>query len=107
MKIANKDARSYVQSQHPFEGSNLYAQFKPEGDGIRYIVYSYGEHFPMFIHCNGTWYENEDRYSRTTSKHRSQCHPLVTTVKLTTEWMKRLAYGGFQAIAKDRVVGEV
>jgi hypothetical protein len=34
-----------------------------------------------------TLYENEDKYSVTTSKHRSQAHPQVKTFLRTKEWM--------------------
>jgi hypothetical protein len=106
MKIANKDARLFVQKQHPFEGSNMYAQFKPEGDGLRYIVYSYGEHFPMYIHCKDVWFENEDKYSPTTSKHMSQARPTHNTILLSSEWMRKLASEGYVAIASSRILGE-
>ena len=111
MKIANRDARPLVKEQHPFEGSNLSAQFHtqnhPNGDNgpdMWYVVYSYGDHWPLFIHANGTWFENEDKHSRTTAKHRSQCHPHCPTVLLSVQWMLRLASGGYAAIAKARVL---
>jgi hypothetical protein len=107
MKIANRDARPLVQQLHPFEGSNLFAQYRPEGNGVRYIVYSYGHHWPLFIHCHDTWFENEDKNSRTTAKHRTQTHPHAPTVLLSAHWMLQLASGGYQAIAKERVLGAV
>lgn len=76
MRVANKDARNYVERRLNFQGSNTYG----EGKGAwKYVVYSYGYHYPMFI-CvedNGLlhWYENKDRYSRSTSKHHSQLRP--------------------------------
>ena len=111
MKIANRDARKYVEKEHPFEGSNLYAQFHtqnhPNGDNgpdMWYVVYSYGDHWPLFIKANGTWFENEDKHSRTTAKHRTQCCPDRYTVLLPYQWMLRLAKGGYAAIAKARVL---
>ena len=111
MKIANRDARRLVQKDHPFEGSNIYAQFHtqnhPNGDNgpdMWYVVYSYGPHWPLFIHAGDTWFENEGKYGRTTAKHRSQTHPHVPTVLLSTEWMLRLAKGGYAAIAQQRIL---
>lgn len=104
MKIANKAARSMVEQRRPFEGSNLFARYESNDTEQWYVVYSYGEHYPMFIHAEGCWFENEDKYSPTTSKHRSQAHPHRTTVLLSTEWMKRLARGGFKAIAQERIL---
>ena len=110
MKIANRDARKFVQKQHPFEGNNLYAQFHTmkNDDGTHtghwYAVYSYGDHWPLFVHADDTWFENEDRHGVTTSKHRTQAHPHCHTVLLSKAWMIRLARGGYNAIAKERIL---
>ena len=107
MKIANRDARQYVLRRKPFDGSNLYARRRTlvtSDDTVTwYTVYSYGEHYPMFIHINGYWFENEDKYSVSTSKHRSQSHPHAVTFPLSTQWMKVLAEQGYVALAKMRV----
>jgi hypothetical protein len=111
MKVANKNCRQHVQSRTDFTGSNLYGQWRnnivdPETpDNSRYIVFSYGEHYPMFIYANGCWFENEDKYSVSTSKHRSQSHPHVPTILLSTRWMCQLATRGYSAIAKERILG--
>jgi hypothetical protein len=111
MKIANRDARQFVQKQHPFEGNNINGQFHTQnnadgdnGPDMWYVVYSYGPHWPMFIHAGDTWFENEDKNSRTTAKHRTQTHPQCPTVLLSAKWMLRLAKGGYAAIAKERIL---
>ncbi len=111
MKIANRDARPLVKEQHPFEGSDLYAQFHtqnhPNGDNgpdMWYVVYSYGDHWPLFIHAGDTWFENGSKHSRTTAKHRTQVHPQCPTVLLSVQWMRRLAIGGYAVIAKERIL---
>ncbi len=105
MKITNRDARKFVQQRLPFQGSNLFAHTRTSEDGTTwYVVYSYGPHHPLFVWADGIWFENEDRFSVTTSKHRSQTHPLCPTVPLSTEWMQRLARGGYWAIAKERIL---
>lgn len=103
-RIANKAARAMVQNLTPFEGSNLFARLNSNDSEEWYVVYSYGAHHPLFVHANGAWFENEDKYSPTTSKHRSQSHPHKPTVLLSTQWMKTLAQGGFRAIAKERIL---
>lgn len=90
MKIANRDSRRYVQNCQEFKANHLFGEYNREGV---YSVWSYGYHFPLFAYLNGTWYENKDRYSVTTSKHRSQSHPLTETVKLGTEDLQRLIRG--------------
>jgi len=73
--IANKNARPYVQAHRPFQGSNTYAVWRDTPR--RYVVYSYGIHWPLFIYdeAQGVWFENAAKFSRSTSRHRSQLHP--------------------------------
>ena len=88
MKIANRDARKHTQQLKEFQGSNLYGATRAR----LYVVFSYGEHYPMFIYdpSTQTWYENTTRWSVTTSKHRMQSHPLTDTEKRSNEEMKDL-----------------
>ena len=105
MKIANRDARWYVQREHPFQGNNLFGEWftTPDTNMLGYAVYSYGKHFPLFVALHGMWYENTDRHSVTTSKHRSQTHPHCDTIPLTTEQCQRLIRGGVSALTTDRL----
>ena len=82
MRVANKDARKYVNELEEFKGSyNRYADasiFAENSDNKNlYVVYSYGYHFPMYIYDRqaGIWIGSKDGYSPTTSKHQSQCRP--------------------------------
>ena len=99
-RIPNKQACNYVAKQMPFIGSNLKGI---EKDGM-YIVYSYGEHFPAFIFAEGAWFENEDDYSASTKRHMNQARPTNKTIPLSTKWMCLLAQGGYNAIAKERIL---
>jgi hypothetical protein len=85
-KISNAKAREFVQVCAPFTGSNTFAELI---SGI-YVVFSYGHHFPMFACVNGTWYENGDKFSPSTSKQQTQLHPLCPTEKLDTATLKRI-----------------
>ena len=106
VRTSNQRARTQVQSLQPFKGSNTFAEYNaPQGDTLthRYVVYSYGYHFPMFIaewtdNSSPQWYENTDRYSRSTSKQFSQLHPHVATTKYDTEQMKRIARSGMAGL---------
>ena len=106
VRTSNQRARTQVQMLQPFKGSNTFAEYNaPQGDTLthRYIVYSYGYHFPMFIaewtdNSSPQWYENTDRYSRSTSKQFSQLHPCVATTKYDTEQMKRIARSGMAGL---------
>jgi hypothetical protein len=88
MKVSNAKSRSFVQNCLPFHANNLFA----EQHGTRYIVFSYGYHWPLFVYDSSDkkWYENSDRYSVSTSKHRSQSHPLCDTVKISVDEIKKM-----------------
>ena len=74
-RIANKNAAQYVYNLEPFQGNNLYAiDYNPE----TYVVFSYGEHWPLYIIRRSNpnvILENNDKYSSTTSKHKTQARP--------------------------------
>lgn len=88
-KIANGACRQYVQNARVFKGNNLWGEWyetgfiNPDGStGIhrRYVVYSYRYTWPLFVYdpMVDQWYENRDKVSKTTSKHKGQAHPLPT-----------------------------
>lgn len=86
MKITNKNASQYVAARKDFNGSHIFANRQ---NGM-YAVFSYGLHWPMFIFDGTTWYENNEKYSVTTSKQHGQCHPHCETVKLTRAEMRAM-----------------
>jgi hypothetical protein len=107
-KIANRDARFYIEKRIPFQGSNLYASYTSNGD---YVVYSYGPHWPLLIYTNGVWFANKDKRSRTTSRHFSQCRPDVQNSRIKLRWlstwlMQYIACSGFLGLIKTRLLGE-
>lgn len=86
MKTANWKARSLVQNLEEFNGNNTFG----EHIGHAYAVFSYGYHWPLFVFIAGKWYENAGRYSVTTSKHRSQLHPLAETELRSVDDLKMM-----------------
>jgi len=107
-RVANAKCRLYVERCEPFRGSNLYGIYSlMDADHEVYTVFSYGDHYPMFIYTEGLWFENEDSYSRTTSKQKNQARPMgANTILLSTRWMQRLANNGYQSIARERIFNE-
>ena len=102
-KIANRDASGYTTCREDFNGSNIRARTVANGD--RYIVYSYGKHWPMYICDKGVWYENAETYSRATAKHKGQTRPNVSEITMmTTNAMLRIAESGIEGLA---VMGEM
>jgi hypothetical protein len=100
-RVANRDARKYVQEGKPFTGSNTEGVWRrdPNTHEPRYVVTSYGNHFPLFIWDDGVWYENVDRFSPTTSKHKTQLHPQCETMPMTCRDMVCLMYYGIGGVA--------
>ena len=103
--IANKNARRFVEARQPFKGSNLYAERHVTDHTDLYVVYSYGEHFPIYVAEVGEsglvhWYKNQEKWSQSTSRHQSQAMPFyVNFVPMTTGAMKRLARDGIAGLA--------
>jgi len=100
------DIRKHVQDKVEFDSTtgNLFSCIYSYGSrsSKRYVVFSYGGHWPLFIYDYGTkrWFENDDRYSKTTSKHRTKIHPLCGTTLLTREEMVVIANSGLKALAQ-------
>ncbi len=95
MKVSNREARPHVKARRDFTGSNTYGV----NDNGVYTVYSYGTHWPMFCCVGGRWFENDGRYSPTTSKHRSQLHPHEPTIPVPLSVILRIA-SGYAAIGE-------
>lgn len=108
IKTSNANARQYVQRREEFDASNTYAhRYGPNPNCLtwRYVVFSYGSHYPLFIaewHPDDgkvQWYVNTDNYSITTSKHRTQLHPLEQATPMTTEKMRVIVDYGIAGVA--------
>jgi hypothetical protein len=104
IRTTNKGARQYVQAKLPFTNSNgqLYAvRHTP----MLYVVYSYGDHWPLFLWDGLEWYVNEDRCSVTTSRHHSYAHPLVPTTRASTQHLRErisMIRNAHHAMEKER-----
>lgn len=101
-RVANSNARAYVQQRKPFRGNNTSGAYIDD----RYVVYSYGAHWPLFAYDDGRWFANSGMCSRTTSKHRSQLHPLTDCTLLPLQGMCDLVNYGFVGTLTRRLVGE-
>lgn len=86
-RISNIKAYNLVNDRLEFAGNNTFGEW----DGGAYKVYSYGYHFPIYAWKDGLWYRNIDKYSVTTSKHKSQLRPAIDDfVEVNTEQIKEL-----------------
>lgn len=95
VRTINAACRAFVKVRASFTNSNgqLYGTWvNPQ----LYVVYSYGEHWPLFMFSadTGYWYENEDKCTRTTARHHSQAHPHTPTHMRSCSWMKEAVRKG-------------
>lgn len=76
-RIANRNAGTRAGTRTPFRGSNLFGEYLTplHTPDAPYVVYSYGPHWPLYVWDGSRWYENEDSYSSSTNRHRSQARP--------------------------------
>ena len=88
-RIPNYRARAFVETRAEFDGSNLYGQWL--NDGKWYVVFSYGSHWPLHAYSEelDAWFSNEDKYSVSTSKHKSQTWPRFS-YDLSVEHMQNI-----------------
>tara|TARA_R110002051_G_C8481797_1_gene461758 strand:+ start:208 stop:639 length:432 start_codon:yes stop_codon:yes gene_type:complete len=108
--ITLKQMSEYTTYHLPFKNSNetVFAKEPPnpfEGQDL-YVVYSYGEHFPIYVYDyqSEMWFGNDDKYSPTTSKHQTMAEPEVDDIQwLTTEELNQIIYcGGYRNYCSDR-----
>jgi len=90
-RVSGQECRSFIQelklfhnsgfnTRHP-KGSTLWSELRDD----LYVVYSYGQHWPLYINWRGIWFSNKsDTPSRTTTRHRTHANPYVPTVPLTS-----------------------
>ena len=77
-----------------------------------YIVYSYGEHFPMYVYddASSTWFGNSDKFSPTTAKHQTLARPNVDVGFIHMMPKHELKYlidfGGYAGYCADRCMGQ-
>ncbi len=93
MSLSQSDAGDLIRARKHFKAGNVYAETK---NGC-YVVYSYGEHFPLAIHVpDEGWSINTDRYSISTTCQQSKTgvRSLPEATFADTEALiRRLDYG--------------
>ena len=108
-KINNNQMREFTTHQRTFETNNGLAFANRDNRNQMYVVYSYGEHFPMYAYDSDTehWFGNSSKYSPTTSKHQkasrpdtSNDHPIAWLP--TDELVSLVALGGYAPYCAER-----
>lgn len=95
-RISHKEAAQKVKQLKNFIGSHTYGEDIGDLEQM-YVVYSYGEQFPLYIHYKDSWYENTDSYELEdgvdnvwTEKHRKQLRPGIETQGRPKVWMQKM-----------------
>ena len=87
IRTTNRNARDYVRNGVPFKNSNgqLYGTWETSE---MFVIYSYGDHWPLFVWYGGEWFQNEEKASVTTSRHRTYAHPHAETELRSCRWLR-------------------
>lgn len=94
-RISNSDALEKVKNRENFVGSHVFGE--DLGDyGEMYVVYSYGEQFPLYVWYKDTWYQNENDYyvdgepNIWTRKHKEMLRPTQAIVGRPISTLKKV-----------------
>lgn len=102
-RINNGQVRGYVQNREEFKThtGSLYGHVRFWSPGQitkRYVVCSYGRHYPLFIYewmpdcpVEGVWYENTSWFSTTTRRHHTLAHPHTACTPMGIHEMQLIA----------------
>ena len=108
--ITLKQMSEYTTYRLPFKNSTetVFANEPPnpfEGQDL-YVVYSYGEHFPIYVYDyqSEMWFGNYNKHSSTTSRHQTMARPDADEIQmLSTEELNQVIYcGGYRNYCSDR-----
>ena len=104
--VPGAKCRAYVQDRSEFL-NNTYNLRGIRNFGDRYVVMSYDQ--PIFVYDDGRWFEVNEKFSTTTSKHQTQAHPHCETQKVSAVDILSVAHMGVaKAVAsKLRQAAEV
>jgi hypothetical protein len=100
VRTSNQRAGDLVAELKPFKGNNLRADWEKDNNGDwAYVVYSW-DWYPVFMYKYKRWFQVDDNYSSSTSKHMSHSHPArynssirKTVFIVTRDEMKNLRNG--------------
>lgn len=102
--ITNRQMSRAVTNLTAFRNNNHTVYSEDRGD--LYVVYSYGDHFPMYVYdyASRTWFGNDSKYSSTTSRHQSLARPRADEIEwMDTHTMRTLIRaGGYAAYCARR-----
>ncbi len=94
-RIANIDAVERIKNFENFIGSHVFGE-DIGGLGEMYVIFSYGEQFPIYMHYKGDWHGNVDDYTlddgrinKPTIKHKKVLKPSGEILPMSLKGMKK------------------
>jgi len=94
-RIANVDAIERIKNFENFIGSHVFGE-DIGGLGELYVIFSYGEQFPIYMNYKGEWYGNVDDYilddgriNKPTIKHKKILKPSGEILPMSLKGMKK------------------
>lgn len=95
-KVSNRQARELVINKQEFINHNGTMYGTHDLAANTYTVYSYGDHFPMYVfdYTAELWVGNVDKYSSTTSRHQSAARPPSVALWVNTQELINVSHLG-------------
>lgn len=98
-----------VRKKEPFKFTNVFADFRPEYLPTRcpprYVVFSYGHHYPMYVYdyeaCQ--WFGNADKSTPTTQRHKRKFQPYSVAQWVDTATLNSIAVSGIVNTTAERM----
>lgn len=98
-----------ARKKEPFSFNNVFSDFRPEHIATRcpprYVVFSYGYHYPMYVYdyeaCQ--WYGNADKSTPTTQRHKTRFEPYSVAQWVDTDTLTRIATSGIVNATAQRM----
>lgn len=98
-----------IRAKESFRFNNVFAEFRdtyaPNRVPPRYVVYSYGYHYPLYVYdyeaCQ--WYGNATKSTPTTERHKRKFQPYSIAQWVDTETLHRIALSGIVNATAERM----
>jgi len=107
--INNNQMSEFTTHHRQFKNNNGTVYTTDQVHPDLYIVYSYGEHWPMYVYddVSNAWFGNSTKYDQpTTNKHTTLSRPNVPTEEIEyldrDELVRLIALGGYIPYCAER-----
>jgi len=105
IRITNDEIPRHVAQLEPF--TNRHNSVFANDDAAKYVVYSYGDHFPMAMFDKDVqkWIVNKDKVSVTTTRHQSHVRQGIDCVDLwlSNNHMQLAVHKGYRRFIADHI----